>query len=254
MVMMTLLRKELLEQWRTRRLLVLGALFLFFGFLGPITAQLTPELLKLVGTTAPGVVIHLPPPSVNDAVGQYLKNLAQILPLAVLLVAMGSVVGEKERGTLPMVLAKPIPRGSVLGAKFVALVTSVAVSLFLGAVAAFYYTQILFGGLPLGGFLALNLLAGLYLLVVLSLTFLASTVARSTVVAAALAIGLWLAQAILAGLPRVGRASPSALLGWAAQVGVGIQGKGEWLALWVSLAIVAASFGVAWWSFRRQEL
>ncbi len=254
MAIRALLRKELLEQWRTRRLLVLGVLFLFFGFLGPITAQLTPELLKLVGTSAPGVVIQIPPPSVNDAVAQYLKNLAQILPLAVLLVAMGSVVGEKERGTLPMVLAKPIARGAVLAAKFVALVASVALSLFLGAVAAYYYTQILFGGLSLGGFLALNLLAGLYLLVVLSLTFLASTVARSTVVAAALAIGLWLAQAILAGLPRVGRASPSTLLGWAARVGAGVQSTGEWLALWVSLAVVVASLGIAWWSFRRQEM
>lgn len=254
MTISVLLRKEILEQWRARRLLVLAATFLFFGLLGPITAKLTPELLKMVGASAPGVVIQVPPPTVQDVVVQYIKNLSQMLPLVVLLVAMGSVVGEKERGTLPMVLAKPVARGTVLAAKYAGLIVTLAIALLLGAVAAYYYAQILFGGLGLGAFVLMNLVAGLYLLVVLTLTFLASTLARSTVMAGALAFSFWVALLILGALPRIGQATPAALLSWAGQLGMGQGAGGAWPALWSSLALIAASLAAAWLHFRREEL
>ncbi len=253
MTLVALLRKEFLEQWRTRRLWVLSAVFLFFGLLAPLAAKMTPELLKLASESAPGVIIEAPPPTVRDVVTQYTKNLAQILPLVVLLVAMGSVCGERERGTLPMVLAKPIARGRVLGAKFLALVVVLAVSLLLSAGAAYYYSLLLFGGPRLDSFLLLNLVASIYLLVVLSLTFLASTVAASTVMAGALAFGLWILLAVIGALPWVGRASPVTLLGWAAQLGLGQGSQAEWPALVASLAVIAGALAVAWLHFRRQE-
>ncbi|HOG46699.1 MAG TPA: ABC transporter permease subunit [Anaerolineae bacterium] len=254
MTMFVLLRKELLEQWRTRRLLVLSVVFLFFGLLGPITAKLTPELIKLASASAPGLVFNLPPPAMPDAIAQYIKNLSQMLPLVVLLVTMGSVVGEKERGTLPMVLAKPVGRGAVLAAKYAGLVVTLLVALLLGAVATYYYTQVLFGGLGLGAFAATNLVAALYLLVVLSLAFLASTLARSTVGAGALAFGFWVLLLVAGSLPRIGPHTPTALLNWAAQLGLGQSNGGAWPALWVSVGLIVASFAAAWLRLRREEL
>ena len=254
MPMVALLQKEVLEQWRTRRLWVLAAVFLFFGLLSPITAQLTPQIVRWAAEAAPGLVIQVPPPSVADAVAQYLKNLSQVVPLAVVLVAMGSLVGEKEKGTLPMVLARPVSRGMVLAAKFLALVLTLLVALALGAVAAYYYTVVLFGGLPAGSFLLLNAAAGLFLLLVLALTFMASTVMPSTVTAGALAFGLWLGLAAWAALPRIGRASPVALYGWASRLGLGQGGAGEWAALGASLGLIAVALLAAWLHFRRQEL
>lgn len=249
----TLIRKEVVEQWRTRRLLVLGSVFLFFGLLSPITARLTPDIVKWAASSAPGVVIQVPPPTAADAVVQYVKNLSQILPLVVLLVAMGSVVGERERGTLPMVLARPVARGAVLGSKFLGLAGALVVSLILSGAPAYYYSLLLFDGPPLDAFLRLNLLAGLYLLVVLALTFLASTVATTTVMAGALAFLLWLGLVIAGSLPRVGRASPATLLTWAGKVGVGQAFEGEWLALGVSVTLIVAALALAWLHFRRQE-
>ena len=253
MAVLALLHKELLEAWRTRRLLVLAAVFLLFGLLAPITAKLTPELLKLVGESAPGVVIQAPIPTSSDAVAQYVKNLSQILPLVVLLVSMGAVSGEKERGTLPMVVAKPVGRGAVLGCKFAVLALTVLAALGLGAVAAYYYTVILFGGLDVGGFVALNVIAGLYLLVVAALTFLASTLASGTPPAGVLAFGFWLVLVVLSALPEVGRWSPAALPAWAAEVGLGIQGTAAWPAVGVSALLIAAALGLALLAFRRHE-
>lgn len=224
-----LLHKELLEQWRTRRLWVLALAFIFFGLLGPITAKMTPELLKLVGSSAPGMVIQMPPPTLDDAMLQYAKNLSQMLPLIVLLVAMGAVSTEKERGTLPMVLAKPVSRGAVLAAKYLVLVFVVLLSLVAGALAAYYYTQVLFGGLGLREFLSYNLSAALNLLVVLTLTFAASTVASGTVMAGALAFALWLLSALVSSIPVLGRS--------------------HW---WLPALIVAALLA-AWLHFGKQE-
>jgi len=249
-----LLGKEILEQWRTRHMLVLGAVFLFFGLLGPITAKLTPELIQWVSSSAPGIIIQVPPPTARDAVLQYIKNLSQLLPLAVLLVAVGSLVGEKERGTLPLILAKPVHRGAILGAKLAALLVVVMVSLVLGAVAAYYYTWALFGRLPLGGFVLMNAVAGLYLVVVLALTLLASTLARSTVAATAAALAMWLGLSLWGTLPRIGRASPSTLLSWAARLGVGQHEPAEWPALLAGLGLAVLALTVAWLSFRRQEV
>lgn len=254
MAIVVLLRKELLEQWRARRLLVLGVAFLFFGLLSPVTAKLTPELIKLAGASAPGLVIQIPPPSVADAVAQYIKNLSQILPLVVLLATMGSVAGEVERGTLPMVLAKPVGRGTVLAAKYLGLAAALLIAQLLGALAAYYYTQVLFGGLELGAFVAMNLAAGLYLLVILSLTFLASTLVRSTVAAGALAFGFWVLLLIVSSLPRVGQHTPPALLAWAAQLGTGQPNGSHWGALWASVALIAVCLIAAWLHFRQEEL
>ena len=254
MAFIVLLRKELLEQWRARRLLVLGAAFLFFGMLSPIAAKLTPELIKLAGASAPGLVIQLPPPSLADAVAQYVKNLSQILPLVVLLATMGSVAGEKERATLPMVLAKPVGRGTVLAAKYIGLVVTLVAAQLLGAVAAYYYTTVLFGAPGLGAFAGMNLTAGVYLLVVLTLSFLASTLMRSTVGAGALSFGLWVLVLVASALPRLGRHTPPALLTWAAQLGTGQRISSFWPAFWVSVAVIAASLIVAWLHFRREEL
>ena len=98
MNLLTSLRKELIEQWRTYRLLVLCLVLLVFGLSSPLLAKYTPELLKLI----PGAEQFaglVPKPTLLDAVAQYVKNIGQFGVLLALLMSMGSMVAEKERGT-----------------------------------------------------------------------------------------------------------------------------------------------------------
>ena len=55
----------------------------------------------------------------RDAADQFLKNLGQAGILTAILLAMGSVANEKERGTAALILSKPASRGAFLGAKLV---------------------------------------------------------------------------------------------------------------------------------------
>ena len=92
-----LLGKELGEQVRTLRLVVLAIVFASFGILSPLTARYLPDLINSLGADQLGIVITLPPPSLTDAVDQLLKNVSQFGVLAAILLAMGSVATEKDR-------------------------------------------------------------------------------------------------------------------------------------------------------------
>ena len=55
-----LLRKELLEQIRTYRLLIVGGVFVFFGLTTPLMLKYLPQIIKLAGTEIP---MEIPPPT-----------------------------------------------------------------------------------------------------------------------------------------------------------------------------------------------
>ena len=120
-----LLRKELLESIRTLRLPVVAGLFLFVGLSSPVLARYLPEIIELAGGEQLGV-IEIPTPTAADAVDQLVKNLAQFGALTAILLAMGLVASEKDRGTAAFVLTKPVSRRAFLGAKLVALAVVLA--------------------------------------------------------------------------------------------------------------------------------
>jgi len=248
----TALRKEIMEQWRTSRLLVLGAVLLLFGLTSPLLAKYTPELLKLV-PGAEQFAALVPPPTILDAVAQYVKNIGQFGVLLAILVSMGSLAVEKERGTAALMLVKPLPRASFLLAKFLALALSFALALALSALAGYYYTLVLFGPLDAGAWLALNALLGLEMLVYVALTLLFSTLLRSQAAAAGLGLGALLVLSLIGGLPTLGNAMPGTLVSWGSSLFTA-QPAPAWGALWVSLGIIAAALLLAWIRFRKQEL
>jgi ABC-2 type transport system permease protein len=245
-----LLRKELLEQWRTLRLPIVAGLFLVIGIGSPLLARYTPELIEAL---AGDLGFPIPEPTTADSVNQLLRNLGQFGALAAILLAMGAVAPEKERGTAALLLTKPLTRGAFLAAKVVAISLTLAVSMALAAGAAWVYTAILFEPLPVGGLAALAVLSWLALLSYAALTFLASTVLRSSAAAGGIGFGALIGLAIVSALPNVGRYVPPGLTGPAGELALG--GSPDVLGPVVVVAgLIVATFGLAWLSFRRQEV
>ena len=252
MIFWVALRKELLEAWRSYRVLMVAVVLVAFGLLSPLLAKLTPEFFKLLPQGEEFARL-VPAPTASDAVAQYLKNVSQFGVLLAVLMAMGIVAQEKDKGTAALVLAKPMPRGAFLLAKFVALAVTFLLSLALAGASCYYYTWILFRPLDFTGWLALNGLLWLFLLVYVALTLLCSTVARSQVVAGGLAFAGVVVLSILGAIPRLGQAMPGQLLTWGTRLAMGAQ-RHSWSALAVSLALLAAALAAAWLSLRQQEL
>lgn len=215
----TAVAQELKQQWRTRRALVVVAVFVLFGLASPLIAKFTPELFKSV-PGAEQFAELIPEPAAIDAVSQYIKNLTQFGFILAILLGMGAVAGEKERGTAAIILSKPLPRWSFLLSKFMAQALVYLVALLLGTLGAYYYTLVLFEPLALGPFLFGGVLLWLWLLVFTAVTLLGSTIGKSIGGAAGVALLGAVLLLLLGTFPTVGQFFPAALVSWAAQLGL----------------------------------
>jgi len=249
----TLLAKEFREQWRTWKMVVFLVVFLITGIISPVLAKYTPELLKSIPNLPAGLADFIPAPSVADSVAQYLKNTEQFGILLVILLTMGVVAQEKERGTAAMLLTHPLPRLSFLLAKFIALGILFTLSLAVAAVGCWYYTYLLFEALPWGAFLALNGLMLVVFLVYIAVTLLCSTLVRTQGAVAWLAFAALVLVAGIGSLPRIGEYFPGQLFSWGGALVLG-GGDPAWPAFWIALGMIVAALGAAWLVFRRQEL
>jgi ABC-2 type transport system permease protein len=247
-----LVGKELLEQWRTLRLPVVAAVFVLIGLSSPLLARFTPELLEALGGSQFQIV--LPPPTTADAVDQLIKNVSQFGILVAVLLAMGSVATEKERGTAGMILTKPAGRGAFLVAKLVAIGATLGVAVVLAAAAAWFYTLVLFEALPVGGFAASAVLQWLALMSFAAITFLGSTLTRSALAAAGIGVAAFILIGILSAFPSIAPFLPVGLGAPARALALGQPVDDLLRPLLANVALIAAVLVLSWASFRRQEL
>jgi len=245
--------KELLEQWRTYRLLIVAAVLFLFGLTSPLLAKFTPEMLAAIPNIPAGLSGLIPPPTVKDAIAQYIKNMSQFGILLALLMSMGGIAQERERGTAAFMLTRPVSRGTFILAKFGALKVTFVTSLLLAAAGCWYYTYLLFEPLPWLPFLLLNVLMLVVFMVYVAMTLLCSTLARSQTGAGGLAFGGLIVLAGLGAIPRLGEYLPGRLFEWGAGLVLG-GGESAWTALAVSLGLIGGCLLAAVLIFRRQEL
>lgn len=251
----TLLGKELREQLRTGRLVAVGAVFVLFGIVGPLTDRYMKELIDAIGSQSGGFTVTVPPPSLEGSASQILKNLSQFGIICALLLAMGSVAWEKDRGTAGMILTKPASRASFLAAKLVAMAATLALSVALGCGLGYLYTTLLYPTtFPLPGYLAMCLLLWWMLVAFAAITMLGSTLTRSATAAAGIGLVALLVLSLIAALPVVGPYMPISLGGVALDLTLGRDPGFVLGPVLFNLALVPALFILTWLVFRRQEL
>jgi ABC-2 type transport system permease protein len=251
----TLLMKEMREQLRTGRLVAVSAVFILFGIIGPLTDRYMKELLDALGSQTGGFTIVVPPPSLGGAATEILGNLSQFGIVCALLLAMGSVAWEKERGTAGMILTKPASRAAFLAAKLVAISATLAVAVALGCGLAYLYTFILYPQVfALGGYVAMSLLLWWMLVGFAAITLLGSTLTRSAVAAAGIGLVAMLVLGLMAALPLIGPYSPMSLGVVATDLVMGRDPGFVAGPILFNILLVPAVFAATWLVFRRQEL
>ncbi len=246
-----LLVKEVSEQWQTRRLPVIAVIFVLVGLGSPVLAKYTPDIVKLAASS---IEIHVPTPTIKDAVDQLIKNLGEIGVLTAILLAMGSVAGEKESGTAAFVLVKPISRFAFLAAKFSGLALTMATAVLLCGLAAFFYTELLFAPLSISGFGAACIVMLLGLLEITAVTFLGSTLVRSPIPAAGIGVVVLVIASIAASVPNIGRFTPFGLNELAGALALQQSTSGWTGPLIANAGFVVFVLATSWFVFRRQEV
>jgi len=247
-----LLRKEFREQFKTSKVIIVAAVFLFFGLGTPLLTKYTPELIKAVGTG--GITIEMPTPTSSDSLTEYTSTMSQFGVLMAVLVAMGAIAKEVETGTAAMVLSKPVRRLAFILAKLKAEGFTFLVALILGGLACWGYTMLLFGDANALGFLYQNLLLGLFFALCLGITLFFSSLMKNQLAAGGLALALIIFLSAISGLPWVGRYLPGQLINWGNRLVLKVPGTSEWGAVVVTALLVGLSVYFTWLSLRKKEL
>ncbi len=248
-----LLRKEIKEQVRTKKVMILIIIFLFVAIASPIIAKLTPEILKSV--SVPGMTLNLPPATYNDSLDQFVKNISQIALLVLVFVVAGAISDEKSKKTLEMVLTKPISRTNFVVSKFASYFLSIAVIFSVSSALFYTYTVTTFGAFSLINFLLMAALVLLYILMIASVTILASTLVRNSIAAGGIGFVSYILFGTVFGLINgLQQYSPNIVFsnyrevvasGWSSELGWPVA---------VILLVTIASILTAVFVFRKQEI
>lgn len=254
-------KKESKAIFRTYRIWLIPLIFIFLGILSPVTAKFLPTILKaaLQSDSTSGISlqgIKIPEPTPVDAYLQWLKNLSQFGMLALILLAMGLIAEEKARGTLALVVTKPVSRTSIVFSKFLAQAGLFATAAAIGVGTTFLYTFLLFNKAPFIPLIQSSLAFGAYGLLILSITILFSALMRNQLGAGGLGLLSYFILSILASVGHgFDKYSPGALSAIATKIAAGtlIFSK-AYPAIGISIAVSILIVAAAAFVLEHQEI
>ncbi len=247
---MTLWKLEWLRLTRTKRIVGLVGVYLFFGFLGPLTARYMEQILEGFGGD---VQIIVPEPVAADGITAYVSNAAQIGLLVSVGIAAGALAFD-ARPQMGIFLRTRVGHvRDILTPRFVVMTAAVVGAFVLGSVAALYESIVLMGSLSISGWALGTLLGSLYLAFAVAVVAAVSARANSVLATVMITVGVLLALPILGIAPAIAEWLPSHLVG-AIDGLVRDAGFGEYVrSIIVTLALTAGSLWLAVrWAGRRE--
>lgn len=208
---MTLARLELRRYARTRRWIPLVAIFVGFGFGGPVLAKYLPDLVK--GQTSDSITIIVSTPRPADGIEIFSSNGSQLGLLVAVVVAAGVLALDARPGLAAFYRTRVRPVDRVLVPRYVVTSAVISGSYVLGAASAWYETTVLLGHLDPGRYLLGVALTVVYLWFAVAVVLLAASLTRTVAGAAGAAVGILLGLPILGSFAALRAWLPSTLLG-----------------------------------------
>jgi ABC-2 type transport system permease protein len=247
---MSLWRVEWLRLVRTRRVLVLAGVFLFFGLLGPVTAAYMEVLLHRIAGDVP---IEIPPPTPAAGLEQYMNNAMQIGLLVVLAIAAGALVFDRPPERAAFYRAR-VGAWSLLAPRYTMAAAAACGAFILGTLGAWAGAAVLLGPLAVGRLLLGVALVCLYLAFAVAVTALAAGLLRGAIAVIALSAGVLLTFPILGILAELRPWLPSHLIGSLARLADGADPAGYVRAVMVTIVATAVMYAAAGMLLDRREV
>ena len=113
-------KKELMENWRTGKIITLSALTVTFGIMNPLLAKLTPYLVQTMSTTLAesGISVQKITVDATTSWTQFYKNIPMLL-IFFLLLFSGILTSEYQNGTIINLLTKGMKRWKIFLSKWI---------------------------------------------------------------------------------------------------------------------------------------
>lgn len=246
-------KKELLEQMRSNKILILSFLFLFISISSVILAKVLPEILNKYST--PGLIISLPTPSYKDAIDQFMKNISQIGLLVIVFLVAGAISEEKNKKTLELLLSKPVSRTSFIVAKFLSYFFTIGIIYTISSLIFFFYTSSAFGPFDFIYFLTMAKMTLLYMLLLASITLFFSALAKNTLSAAVYGfLGMIVVTTASSIFPKIEKYNPYYLISSYKDIIENGWSNSYYPAALICVGLILILIILAIFSFRKQEV
>jgi len=255
---MTFMKKELTENLRTKRLLVLGCVFLFFGVTGALLARYMGEFFSLIMSAddemGQALIQVMQDPNWYESFVQFYSQLGQIGVFAVLFMYMGTVQREIRTGTASLMFSKGLGFGSFILAKFSMAVIITTLITVVSAIVTYLYTFLLFGEAgQMSDVLLGALVFSFATLMLLAIIIMCSSFTKSSAVSGGLSIGVYFILILSSIIPRIGRFSPQNLFGLPVAISRGIFADELLVNILIAAAVAVIALFVATERLKKAE-
>ncbi|MCL2350644.1 MAG: ABC transporter permease [Defluviitaleaceae bacterium] len=256
---MTFLGKEFMEAWRVHRILVISLVFVFFALTSPLMARYIIEIFNALIPAEDAAAIGLammPPPHWSQSYASFFGNLNQIGMIAMILMMMGVVAAEKRDETAALMMVKGLSHSAFILTKFIAMSLISFVVLLVSLLLQHLLTLFLFGaGAEIGNLIVSFILYWLFVVMMISLTILASTLAKNLATSAVFGFLGFMTLSIPASLPRIREAFPYTISFRAQEVSSsGYFSDMLWVNVLTAIATTALFLGISIHILRKKEI
>ena len=138
----TLIKKDFIESFATKKVLIMWIACLGIGLMSPVFAKLTPEVLALYAPE--GIDFSVATPTSKDAWYQFFKDGPVLCVLISALCFSNSIPKEIESGSIINILTKGVSRTKFFSSKLVTAFILWIVGFTLCVLSCHFYTKILF--------------------------------------------------------------------------------------------------------------
>jgi len=255
---LTFLRKEFIENMRTKRILVLACVFVFFAITGALLARYMGEFFALImpsdDETAQMLIELMGNPRWEEAYIQFYSQLGQIGILAVLFMYMGIVQREIRTGTASLMFSKGMGFVPFILAKFTMAGIITTVITVVSALVTYVYTLLLFEEAgQIGNVIFGSLIFSAATLMMLAVVVMCSSLTKSTAVSGGLSVGAFFLLLLIGSLPRIGVYSPFSLFSFPLAISLGDIPEQLLVCILISAGLAIVSLFLAIRAVKRAE-
>ncbi|MTI70419.1 MAG: ABC transporter permease [Firmicutes bacterium] len=181
-------KKELIEGIRNYKFLILAIGIILFAILDPIMLKLLPEILK--GQTQGVDISQFMNINHRFSITNYMNDIYNIANIVIALTLMGVITDEIKDKNIVIPLTKGLNLEGLVIAKTLVYSLIITSFTFVGFIINYYYSQILFPKdlVSFSSVMKSCLLYSIYLLFVISLIYLLSSLFKKGIIAALLSI------------------------------------------------------------------
>ena len=222
----TFLRKEFTENIRTKRILVLACVFVFFAITGALMARYMGEFFAFIlpsdDETAQLLIQAMGNPRWEEAYIQLYSQLGQIGILTVLFMYMGTVQREIRTGTASLLFSKGMGYAPFILAKFTMAGVITTVITVVSALITYAYTFLLFEEAgQIGNVIFGSLIFSAAAVMMLAIVVMCSSFTKSSAVSGGLSFGAFFLLLVISAIPRIGVYTPFSLFGFPVAISLG---------------------------------